>query len=358
MNRFGLIIACGVALAASTANAQVGAVNYTAGSKVSFPPAAHPVTYDMGAGQGRKTSAVSGSDFNSFVTIAKDNVSFESSNAVSGPFVRTTSTSTVLIDFDNPTGKAATFESTITPAGLGFYLADTRGGCLYSDCPQISSLSTFGLKDLMLPGTSKGVLGTVGFDFEVLSGEESLYHVAGQLSLTYNLGHKGLYVDDGLGTARAVLDDFSQVTPFGSNTAIGYAWDNTRIAFGIGNAAHQTLTYRTSVYSMSNTTCRAQYTCLVAYSGFGDPIGRGGGADFALKSLRAGPHVAALGSHAIDGVTFSPASFRLPAFNPATGVLSFVSTGSGVPEPATWMSLILGFGLLGAAMRRRLAAVA
>ena len=27
--------------------------------------------------------------------------------------------------------------------------------------------------------------------------------------------------------------------------------------------------------------------------------------------------------------------------------------GGGVPEPAVWMSLVMGFGLLGAALRRR-----
>jgi hypothetical protein len=39
----------------------------------------------------------------------------------------------------------------------------------------------------------------------------------------------------------------------------------------------------------------------------------------------------------------------VPTFDFNTGVLSF----NGVPEPKTWMSMILGFGLLGAALRRR-----
>ena len=38
--------------------------------------------------------------------------------------------------------------------------------------------------------------------------------------------------------------------------------------------------------------------------------------------------------------------------------VSFAAAGGGVPEASTWAMLIAGFGLVGAAMRRRSAALA
>jgi hypothetical protein len=46
---------------------------------------------------------------------------------------------------------------------------------------------------------------------------------------------------------------------------------------------------------------------------------------------------------------WGPQQFGLPTFDFNTGILTF----NGVPEPATWTSMILGFGLLGGALRRR-----
>jgi PEP-CTERM motif len=53
----------------------------------------------------------------------------------------------------------------------------------------------------------------------------------------------------------------------------------------------------------------------------------------------------------------SAGSYRINTVNPFTS--SFVDASSsalgGVPEPTTWAMLILGFGLIGAGMRRRVA---
>ncbi|HEX7947292.1 MAG TPA: PEPxxWA-CTERM sorting domain-containing protein, partial [Phenylobacterium sp.] len=47
------------------------------------------------------------------------------------------------------------------------------------------------------------------------------------------------------------------------------------------------------------------------------------------------------------------ANFGIPTFQ--DGTLRFVSidTTGGVPEPATWAMMILGFGGIGAVLRRR-----
>jgi hypothetical protein len=40
-------------------------------------------------------------------------------------------------------------------------------------------------------------------------------------------------------------------------------------------------------------------------------------------------------------------------FASGTGTFTYNYTPSGVPEPSTWLSMILGFGLVGAGLRRR-----
>jgi hypothetical protein len=53
-----------------------------------------------------------------------------------------------------------------------------------------------------------------------------------------------------------------------------------------------------------------------------------------------------------------PSYTTYPGWTSASGTVAFEILGSSVPEPATWVSLLLGFGMLGAAQRRRRAAVA
>ncbi|WP_293905397.1 PEPxxWA-CTERM sorting domain-containing protein [Phenylobacterium sp.] len=351
MGRLGLAITCGVVLAASGAHAQVGTVTSTATSQVTFTSSVDVTPTDLGYGRGTYApGGPTGGDFNSFVDVGSHLVSFESNNVVSGPtsFVAMTSSSTVNIDFTNPTGEAVQFNSTITPAGLGFYLSNTgAGGCLYSSCGQTAGPGL--LSDLRSLGEGgNGLIGAVGFTFEVTSGDATLYHLDGGLFLSNNDFCDGFCITDALGNAdvgpRSVLNGFRTSASDGSSLA--YAWDATDISFGIGSAAHQTLTYRTTVTSLTNAQCLASGACLIGFAGFGDPIGRGGGADRAqVADLSL---LSPLGTGGITGLNFGPSTFVRPTFK--DGVLTF---SAGVPEPATWMSLILGFGLLGAALRRR-----
>lgn len=56
---------------------------------------------------------------------------------------------------------------------------------------------------------------------------------------------------------------------------------------------------------------------------------------------------------ALDAPVFSPAIFTLDNdFFPSSSTLTITPLGA-VPEPATWMMLIVGFGLAGAAVRQR-----
>lgn len=64
-----------------------------------------------------------------------------------------------------------------------------------------------------------------------------------------------------------------------------------------------------------------------------------------------------LGVHLTD-VTFNEGLFGLHEGKKHGGIVDATFTLSAVPEPATWLTMIAGFGMIGAAMRRRRAVVA
>src|SRR5436190_2612038 len=140
MRRLGFAALSVALLAGTSAFAQevpppsVGAVTGTAGSVVILSPGTVGGISDVGglgiihnfpAGPGTDSSSSSTSSFNSFVNIGAQQITFESSNQGAGPYIGTGSFSEVRIDVNNPTGQAVNFGSTITPAGLGFYLTNS-----------------------------------------------------------------------------------------------------------------------------------------------------------------------------------------------------------------------------------------
>jgi hypothetical protein len=354
MRRLGLVLAFGVLVVGTSAQAQAQAqvtASGSAGSTVYYNAFSDPGTaLGPNAGTDFNSGAGGGTDYNSYVDIGREFVTFESSNTVAGPYVKTESYSTVAIGLHNTTGQDVHFESTITPAGLGFYLADTSAeGCLYSGCAPVS---LGGLSLGNLGGTEDlSLLAEVGFDFSIsrrgAAGElETLYSLSGTLGLNSDgfidaLGYAGDL--DLPATGARSLFDFTEQNY--SATNIGYTWGATPVELDIGNAVDQTLIYTTRVTSMSNGGCILETSfCLVAYSGFGDPVGRGGGVSAFARGITS--------MSGATGVTFGPSTFEFPTFE--DGVLSFRAAGGGaVPEPATWMAMILGFGLLGTALRRR-----
>jgi hypothetical protein len=352
------VLAAGTVAHAQTGGGSITNIQHDAGTTYSVGDGA---TFPVGQGSGtafaNTATTPPGTSYNSFVTVAPSTITFESANA--GSNANTNSFSQVSFDVTNNTGHAVNFNSTITAAGLGFYLADISGGCLYS-CPQATGHTFNELGD----GGAN-----VGFNFSVTQSRPGfdnslLYGLSGSLEIGRDGATAPLFLFDNLGNAdvgpRSVLSNFGDATgnDFTGNIAaasgIGYVWDATDISFGIGADVNQTLTYSTSVFSNSGSSCIANTTiCLVAYSGFGDPVGRGGDvtafaslANFA--SFADGPSFNGPNG-LITGITFGPTTLDTPTFGP-NGV---TFGGPGVPEPATWMTLILGFGLLGGTLRRR-----
>lgn len=339
---------------ATSAEAQVTRVTGAAGSVITFPISSTPPSGRnsvQGAGILTNTSG-SGASYDSFVSITPSAVSFESGNAVSGPSVRAKSSSSVDIVFTNDIDAVVTpvLHSTIIPAGMGFYLADLSSGCggnVYTGCPQ--SLSGLTFSDLSTGGDGGATpLAFAGFDFSIVSEGVTLYQLKASMNLTYDPTN-GVIVTTAVANAASRLNGFTQVTPLGSQSAMGFAWGATDFAIplaSLGIGQSQKLTYLTSVETFSRASCINSTTCLVAYSGFGDPIGRGGGQSFR-------PVNASAASSGVSGVNFTPAGFNLPSYS--KGVLTYrPGRASGaIPEPSTWALMLVGFGMLGAAVRGR-----
>jgi len=350
-----LMITAAAAALLTTAGAHaqtIGATGVASGSisqDALTIPVTPPTGYWVGGGEGGSVEAI--------VTIKPNTVSFESGVAVSGGFASSTSYSGVDITLHNNTDglvQIDNFGSTIIAAGMGFYLQDRTGGAqgnnIFTGYGQTESGLTFENLD---PSVSEGPFAYSDFEFTVTSNDATLYTLSGYASLT--MDEYGNVARDFWLSEPGALDGL--VTAYDNPFAYAFAWDATHIVLPLNalieTGQNQVIEYRTRVTSYTRADCINPTTCLVAYSGFGDPIGRGGGAsfsaalgDFQMASfgLRGGVSSFDIGENAITGIVFDPQEFT---------PFEFIPNGGTVPEPSTWTTLILGFGLLGAALRRR-----
>ena len=366
MRRLAFAVASFALFAGTSAVAQITNIQSSAESAFFIPgtfctSSACTQKVGLGPGAGRypgsDVSTVAGANYNSYVDVTGDTITFESSHSVSqGQFNSFQSSSVVSFEFDTDT--ESNFHSEIIPQGLGIYMADTSGGCLFSNsCAQVSDqLYTFA--DLSpLGSATTGIVAGVGFSFEILHNGTPFYQLDGTMFLQINPDCdngfciiESLTMPDGE-SAEDVLNGFAQQTHPLDYSARAYGWGSTEVGIGLGTG-HHTFEYRTSVFSFANADCAGptQNICLVAYSGFGDPIGRGGAIDslsaFDVGSLehQGGPE------GLITGLDFSPAVFRLRFDGDG---LVYASPQGSVPEPGAWALLIMGFGAMGAALRRR-----
>ncbi len=327
------------------------------------PPDPAPV----GNAAGNYDNDNAGGNYSSYVKMTPPNdpdlISWKSDNAVARD-ASFTSSSDVHVVFNNDNANITPhLISEIVPAGFGFYMADFgEGGCsvaTISSCA-LDPNSSFNA----LPG-SRSTSATASFSFEVFSGETRLTGVDGTITLVSNGAEVGGWHPElVLNDPDHLLQDFTLATVPGSYNAFGYAWgENPLDVTLLSGVGLQTITYRTSVTASVSNACVIDGTgCLIAYSGFGDPIGRGGGDSF--LALRGGPRFISSGQmlydggNGIDGLEFQEAHFRIPRVDDNGNiVLELVDlgpgTGPGVPEPTSWALMIGGFGLMGAALRRR-----
>lgn len=178
--------------------------------------------------------------------------------------------------------------------------------------------------------------------------------------------------------ANGMTDPFNN-TITGTNEGAGvyYDWSATPLNVELGELGFLTqIDYTASYTVQSDNLCSDLLNCTAAQVVFGDPRTTGGGTTSAAKSLA----LAAFDAPIVDGgirpvinreydsstvpYAFVPSgsdpSVATPDPEPAlTYVGNYVpslfdtDSAPAVPEPATWASMVLGFGVIGNMLRRR-----
>lgn len=330
---------------AAPAAAQVTGIVTGANSQVVLTPNESQYIFNYA---GENIGASNGDTFGSnaaFVStsdVAGNNIVFQNGNAAAGISSSVSSFTSLDIVFRNG-GVAAVqpiLHSSITPAGLGLFVSAFCGGeAQLPNCGGSNDYGRLSVQSVSEYGGEGNVVASSSFFLNVLGDGNTIYSISGSLSLIYDSSLEQSIVVTDLADAQARLNNFQLVTNPEDPYGIGFAWDATAIDIAIEGLLEpgefRTLTYQTGVTSFTyNQSFDGRN--VVAYAGFGDPIGRNG---------------------SIPPPSFEALAFALPTFD-GDGDLNLTYVGSLVPEPDTWAMMIGGFSLVGAAARRRRTLVA
>jgi len=379
MSRFKLLLLSGgLVVNAATVQAQVtGVVTGTSATLTTATSGNVATTVFNGpqiGGRDGNSEVSSGSLYESTSRVGTGVVEFQSGNASAGQYNYFSSHTSVDIAFtnDGPDPVTPALHSTLTPAGLGFFVGSLDclnglGGC----GPGQSGVHTFQdfVPDTLREPLSDNIAGA-SFNFTIKSTDPNtntttvMYQLSGVASLVHDstTGENKVVTD--LTDAEVALTGFRLNSPLGSESEYGVAWDATGIDVDfpegliLAHGESAVLTYETTVETFSRASCFGPIGfddgCVIAYSSFGDPVGRRGSSTFAALLAAFEPEAAA------GGIKFDTFAFNYPTFK--DGVLTFTlangDTGGGggegaVPEPASWAMMVAGFGLAGGMLRRR-----
>lgn len=310
-----------------------------------------------------------GGGFEASLEIEPDLIRFRNGGVGVGAFSLISSTTRLTLDVVNDSPGAipfATFSSVIIPAGFGYFIAALAGDCSPlspTGCSLLPPRESVNFQNLVRatdlpPGVE---LGRVGFDFQVLVDGTVTYALAASLRLFFDpVTNTNIFFED-FGDAPTALNGFTLASIPGDNGVLGYAWDETPFSFDLPNPVlgageTRSILYVSTVFIETYGNIPNSFLTLLGYSAFGDPIGRPGGGG--SQSSPAGLFEA---SPLAFGNNVEIGSFEFVTPFLKDGVLFLPPAGGGVgaiPEPGTWAMLIAGFGLVGAAARRRRVAIA
>ena len=311
-----------------------------------------------------------GTGYSAYTDTDSHYVYFESGSMTAGAGNSSRSITEVDIDLtaDASTGPIDRLVSTVFGSTFGFFVAEfgagdpACAGITLPTCGVASSGAGFGqLFNQVSVGSS---IATTSIAFDVLVNGVVASSIGGSITMIASGSGQVSFVEDlgsGANSLAAVLKNFR----FDGidNYAYGYIWDDTAFTalfpntIDVGQSG--TVSYRITTETMSLADARIPSSNgVVAYACFPDPLGRGGGNNASDMLRGVASAMSTIGNESDDTCDdFSNPTGRRYALELPTiqqGAIVFGAPPSPtVPEPATWAMLITGFGLVGAAARRR-----
>jgi hypothetical protein len=311
----------------------------------------------------------SGGSFASDTVVGATTIDFQNGSASTGTGISTHGSTTVAITLTNHGAGdvAPVFNSQIVAAGLGFYVANETCGS--------SLLTAYCGPDALIPGATGSVpsfkqvaaaapasttLATTKVDFNVLLNGVSIYDLTADATLATSASGALQFTSD-FAQVGSVLTNFRR--QYTSDTAFidSYQWDSTDISLALPTlaaGATDVVDYVTTVTTTSNAGCvvNPEVGCLVSYAAFGDPLGASNG----IHPNLAAPRSLAFpltGSGSSGGLTFGTYQLAKPPAESQNGDIGLMLTApiatGPVPESATWLLMLCGFGVTGLTLRRR-----
>jgi len=381
MGRSAILVAMWVLAAATAARAQVTGVVTNGSVTVSDPYDGVSVNGPVGNSAQEygfpNTVSQAIENYQVSASVTSSSIDFADNVTSQGEQSSTSATTSVAVTYKNGGASkvTASLKSMILPGGFGFYMDDPAGnptlsGTLVGDVNQtpLSSVGAF----TNISGYSTSLpAASAGFTYEIMSGSKVLKSYSSSVDMYLSAGPGGFGLQFTVVPAsNPGLRGFAALTAAASNQAVAYQWDATNVNLSLGTLdplQSSTLTFvstvTTTTFDLNNlggssNGCTVQYLCpqILAYSGFGDPIGKslGPGQDpyFPVfqeslptfdptTGILEGPMVqAVLPSLPLAGVT--------PPANPPTIPKSVLSA---VPEPEAWTLMLAGLALVGLALR-------
>ena len=387
----------GLAAGASAASAQVTGVVTGGGVTTTFQG-----TTSQQYGQNYASQVMDGAGYPSYAnyqvsnSLQTNNIVFANAATVEGSYAYLDATTSLAVTFTNGGATAVTpeLQSTLTPGGFGFYVADSGANPdpvnpkdMNSPPTNINQTpsSTVPFTDFA-PKSGQTSLGGATFSLIIAGGGTTIASYTGSVVLDYDPGpapgpgnpYGGPAVVTPvvtLGGLASTLNNFALVTPADSTSTVGYQWGATDFEFAIPGGSldpgdSRTVTYDTQVTAWTTANfqgslCGGANQCptFQAYSGFGDPIGMGGGGSKGLGPDQVGAGTSPFDGSGVDGLYFNAFQYGLPTFDSTTGMLTqtlspdllpaLPLTPAAIPEPRSWVLMLAGIGLAGAALRRR-----
>ncbi len=301
--------------------------------------------------------------------VGASEIDFADNTTSQGYTAYTSASTSVDVTYTNGGGLLLhpTLQSTIMPGGFGFYMADVtrnpthQGGLAFGDVNQSPEATGASFANWQAyAGSGPQVLAS--FNFSILSGGVTVYSLSDTVSLTIS----GPFQATVNAADPLPLNGFALVTPAGSMSAVGYQWNATTIDVPLGvtlaPGESSTLTYLTSVTTSTNVLYPDITAQVLAYAGFGDPIGKTTGAGgipdpyFARLALGLPTFDPATGTVGLPALPISLPSLALPG-RPDAPFEPVPNAVLGVPEPGSWAFLVVGAGFVGWSVRRRSRAI-